>query len=115
MVINIKTAIMVRLSIVVVVIIIATTVIVAVVSIAVMAIIMSVKVSIVVLWVCVVVVVVRTALVIMVVRAAEGCGVTVQLLLQSVDVPLQQLLQRAGVAGGCVPLLLGQITQCFTT
>ena len=47
-----------------------------------------------------------TAVVIILLRAVEGGSVVVQLLLQSVDLPLQQLLQRAGVGDGCVPLLL---------
>lgn len=46
------------------------------------------------------------AVIVVVVLAAEGGGAMVQLLLQSADLPLKQLLQRAGVGDGCVPLLL---------
>lgn len=46
------------------------------------------------------------AVIVVMVRAVEGAGSVVQLLLQSADLPLKQLPQRAGVGDGCVPLLL---------
>lgn len=46
------------------------------------------------------------AVIVVMVGAAERCGVVVQLMLQSADLPLQELLQRAGVGDGRVPLLL---------
>ena len=49
----------------------------------------------------VVVVIVAVTVVVVVIWAAEGgSGVVLHLLLQSVDLPLQKLFQRAGVRGG---------------
>lgn len=67
----------------------------------------SVMVTVVVMPVIVVVfmvpVIVVIAVVVVIGAAAEGSSGVVHLLLQSTDLPLEELLQRAGVGGGGVP------------
>lgn len=79
---------------------------------AIVVVVVVVVVAVVVIWVLVAVVIIMVAVVsvpaviLVVIRAAEGGRAVVQLLLQSGDLPLEQLPQRAGVGNGRVPLLL---------
>lgn len=103
---------MVTVIIVVVIVVVAVIMMVTVVPVVMVAIIMSiVMVIIMIIRVSIVmIIIVVVIIVITVTGAAEGGGVMVQRLLQSIDLPLQQLLQRAGEGGGCVPLLLNKRT-----
>lgn len=108
-VVVIVVVVMVTICIMVVMVII---VMVSVVSMVPVVVIMSVIVVALVITVVIVVVVVSvTALVIVVVWAAEGGSVVVQLLLHIADLPLQELLQGAGVGSGCVSLALSEVRE----
>lgn len=99
---SVTVVVVVAVSIMVVVIMMVIVVIVVVV---VMVVVMVIIMVVIVAMVVMVIILMLVVFVVVFAQVGQCCRVVVQLLLQSVDLPLQQLLQRTGVRHGRVPLL----------